>query len=262
MQRKRRKKRVNKKRVIISLIMLFLFMIVLIWLLLSLTSPKKISQTTKSPSKTTSASTKGQSTAPSTKSLDTPLQTASRSDWQLVLVNLKNKKPEMNPNLVSIENIQMDARIQKNVKDFLAAARAVDPQVHLISGYRSVAYQTGLFQSYVNQTLSENPGWTEAKATAEVMTYSQPPEASEHETGLAMDMSTIDSLNEEDPNVAKQLADMAPTYGFILRFPDWGRSSTGIEYEDWHFRYVGEANAKYITAQHLTLEDFLAKLSR
>jgi D-alanyl-D-alanine carboxypeptidase len=190
------------------------------------------------------------------------LETDSRSDWQLVLVNLMNKKPEMYPNLGTVGNIQMDTRIIPNVQAFLAAAQQIDPQVHLISGYRSVAYQTTLFNGYVQQTMAANPGWTEQEATQEVMKTSQPPEASEHETGLAMDMSAVNELDAEDPAVASQIAAIAPNYGFILRFPSWGTASTGIDYEDWHFRYVGEANAKYITDNHLTLEEFLDKLSK
>ncbi|GAB2027135.1 M15 family metallopeptidase [Lactovum odontotermitis] len=186
---------------------------------------------------------------------------ASASDWQLVLVNLKNPKPEMNPDLAVINNIYVDARIAQNVQEFLSAAQTVNPYVHLISGYRSVAYQSDLFNGYIQQTMNENPGWTEAEAKALVMKTSQPPESSEHETGLAIDMSAVDELDAEDTATADAIAAMAPDYGFILRFPKWGTASTGIDYEDWHFRYVGAENAKYITEHQLTLEDFVAQLS-
>lgn len=77
-------------------------------------------------------------------------------------------------------------------------------------------------------------------------------------TGLAIDMSNIDSLNESQ--YAKQVAAIAPKYGFVLRFPDGKKAVTGIGYEDWHFRYVGLENAKYMTEHQLTLEEYLKLL--
>ena len=47
-------------------------------------------------------------------------------------------------------------------------------------------------------------------------------------------------------------------YGFILRFPDGKEDITGIMYEPWHFRYVGEDAAKYIMENKLCLEEFVA----
>ncbi|MDR0300290.1 MAG: D-alanyl-D-alanine carboxypeptidase family protein [Streptococcaceae bacterium] len=272
MQRKRTKKRrIRKGRTITFVTVLFLLLVSLIFGIqkVFLSKNSKTASTSSSLSTSSSSSSKVSSTSKQTSSgssssssNQSPLETGSKSDWQLVLVNLKNKKPEMNPSLTTIDNIQMDTRIVQNVQDFLAAAQQIDSRVHLISGYRSVAYQTSLFNGYVQQTLAANPGWTEAEATAEVMKTSQPPQASEHETGLAMDMSTADELNAEDTATAAAIAKIAPDYGFVLRFPSWGTASTGIDYEDWHFRYVGEATAKYMTAQNLTLEDFLAKLSK
>ncbi|MDR2976022.1 MAG: D-alanyl-D-alanine carboxypeptidase family protein [Streptococcaceae bacterium] len=217
----------------------------------------KSSQKSSSPAQSATSASTSSSSSTSTNKIPA---SASKNDWQLVLVNLKNPKPEMNPDLVTLGHIQVDARIAQSAEEFLAAAQTIDPNVHLISGYRSVAYQTELFNGYVQQTMNENPGWTQAQAKAEVMKTSQPPQSSEHETGLAMDMSAIDELNAEDPATASAIAAMAPEYGFVLRFPSWGTSSTGIDYEDWHFRYVGVENAKYMTEHQLTLEDYLSKL--
>ena len=46
-------------------------------------------------------------------------------------------------------------------------------------------------------------------------------------------------------------------YGFILRFPEGKESITGVMYEPWHFRYVGEPAAKYIMENGLCLEEFI-----
>ena len=86
----------------------------------------------------------------------------------------------------------------------MAAAQEINPSYHLISGYRSVAYQTELYNSYVQQEMADDPTLTESQAEKKVQTYSQPPGASEHQTGLAIDMSSVDSLDEADPaTVAK-----------------------------------------------------------
>ena len=106
--------------------------------------------------------------------------------------------------------------------------------------------------------MAADPSLDRSAAEAKVQTYSQPAGMSEHQTGLAIDLSDVDSLNES--TTAKQVAEIAPNYGFVLRFTADGTPSTGVGYEDWHFRYVGVENAKYMTAHHLTLEQYLKLL--
>lgn len=187
------------------------------------------------------------------------LPDVSTNDWELILVNRDNITEELDPELATVDNIQVDARIEENVINFLAAAQEVDPSEHLISGYRSVAYQEEIYNKYIQQEMAEK-GLDEAEAEKEVQTYSQPPGASEHQTGLAIDMSTVDSLNESDEATVAQLKKMAPEYGFVLRFEEDKHDSTGINYEDWHFRYVGIESAKFMTENNLSLEEYIALL--
>ena len=49
-------------------------------------------------------------------------------------------------------------------------------------------------------------------------------------------------------------------YGFIIRYPSFGESETGIPFEPWHLRYVGEPHAKIIYNNHLTLEEYIQSL--
>lgn len=135
-----------------------------------------------------------------------------------------------------------------------------NPQEHLISGYRSVAYQAELYQSYVSQEMANDPSLTQEAAEAIVQTYSQPAGSSEHQTGLAIDMSTVDALNQSDVETVKQVTALAPKYGFILRFPDGKQESTGVGYEDWHFRYVGKKSAAYISKHQISLEEYIKLL--
>lgn len=188
------------------------------------------------------------------------LPNVSIDDWDLVLVNRDHPKEEMNPELVDINGISVDKRIADATAEFLAAAQAVNAQEHLISGYRSVAYQAELYQSYVSQEMANDPSLTQDAAEAIVQTYSQPAGSSEHQTGLAIDMSTVDALNQSDVETVKQVTALAPKYGFILRFPDGKQESTGVGYEDWHFRYVGKKSAAYISKHQISLEEYIKLL--
>ncbi|HEL0001221.1 D-alanyl-D-alanine carboxypeptidase family protein [Streptococcus equi subsp. zooepidemicus] len=190
----------------------------------------------------------------------TDLPKVSTTDWQLVLVNRDHPQEEMSPELVEINGIPIDKRIEQETADFLAAAQTIEPQEHLIVGYRSVVQQEELYQSYIAQELANDPSLTQEAAEALVRKYAQPAGTSEHQTGLAIDMSTVDSLNASDPKVAQEIQKIAPQFGFILRYPKGKQTSTGIEYEDWHYRYVGKASAQYITAHSLSLEEYLTRL--
>ncbi|MDR0297719.1 MAG: M15 family metallopeptidase [Streptococcaceae bacterium] len=195
---------------------------------------------------------------------------ARQSDWNLVLVNLAHKHMTDFP--VQLKDVgngqQVDARIAPQLLAFLAAAKTINTDEHFISGYRSIAYQTQLFNDYISNEKSS--GKTPADAEAAAMKYSQPPGASEHMTGLAMDMAAGSSLDSNQAPDISKLEALAVNYGFILRFPkapgtsnpDVKNPSTGIEYEYWHWRYVGVENAKYMTARGLTLEEYVAKLPK
>lgn len=188
---------------------------------------------------------------------ETALPKVSINDWELVLVNRNHPKEEMNPELADVNGISVDKRIVDATAEFLAAAQTVDPKEHLISGYRSVAYQAQLYQSYLEQEMANNPGLSQEAAEALVQTYSQPAGASEHQTGLAIDMSTVDALNQSDPETVKKVAALAPNYGFVLRFEEEKKAQTGVGYEDWHFRYVGKQSAAYMVKHNLSLEEYI-----
>ncbi|MGT2907797.1 M15 family metallopeptidase [Streptococcus dentiloxodontae] len=211
-------------------------------------------------SKTSATKTTSNSSSTKTASdKDSSLPNVSTDDWELLLVNRDHVTEELNPTVTDIGGVQVDERIAEAVQEFLTAAQAIDSNFHLISGYRSVAYQEELYNSYVQQEMA-NQSIDQEAAEEIVQTYSQPPGASEHQTGLAIDMSTVDSLNEADADTMEQVQSIAADYGFILRFPEGKSSSTGVDYEDWHFRYVGADSAKYISEHNLTLEEYIALL--
>lgn len=185
----------------------------------------------------------------------TDLPQVSSKDWNLVLVNWDNKLAELNPQLADVEEIKVDSRIAEQTKQFLAAARAVAPEESLISGYRSVEEQTELYNERVAQL--EATGLSHEEAERQAQAQVQVPGASEHQTGLAIDMSAPNGLSEE---VVQQIIALAPQYGFVLRYPEGKNAITGVDYENWHFRYVGVENAQYMVKHQLVLEEYIQKL--
>lgn len=121
----------------------------------------------------------------------------------------------------------------------------------LASGYRSASYQDGLYNSYV-----ADKGQAYADAT------SARPGASEHQTGLAVDLSAGDKSCElekcfGETQEGKWLATNGYRYGFIVRYPQGKTNITGYDYEPWHLRYVGVPLATEMHKQKIsTLEEF------
>ena len=110
----------------------------------------------------------------------------------------------------------------------------------LTSGYRTREKQAELY--------AENTDGT-----------AQRPGCSEHETGLAFDVTTrYDSGTFEDTAQFKWLIEHCWDFGFILRYPKDKTNITGIAYESWHYRYVGEEAAKIIHENGWTLEEYCA----
>lgn len=132
-----------------------------------------------------------------------------------------------------------------------AAAKKDGITFTALSCYRSFEYQLQVNNYY----LKTDPG-----GKASVDKYSAPPGASEHQTGLAVDIANGSSLdNDFDQTPAGiWLHDNAYKFGFIIRFPKDKEKITGYYYEPWHFRYVGEKIAKDFGPRNtLTLEEYL-----
>jgi len=98
--------------------------------------------------------------------------------------------------------------------------------------------------------------------------YEQDPEtatipgASEHETGLCMDVYVTGFAGD---GFLKSEAGMfvnshCHEYGFIVRYPSYGEEQTGIRFEPWHIRFVGQPHADIIYNNKLTLEEYISEL--
>ncbi|MCI8383288.1 MAG: M15 family metallopeptidase [Clostridia bacterium] len=84
--------------------------------------------------------------------------------------------------------------------------------------------------------------------------------------GLAVDIvsdryQTLDKKQENTP-VQKWLMEHCVDYGFILRYPTYKKDTTKINYEPWHYRYVGVENAKFMQEKNFCLEEYIEYLSK
>lgn len=86
--------------------------------------------------------------------------------------------------------------------------------------------------------------------------YALPPGYSEHNLGLSMDIGSTQQSIDRSPE-GKWLKEHAWAHGFILRYPQDKTEVTGIQYEPWHFRYVGLPHSMIMKERNLTLEEYL-----
>ena len=150
----------------------------------------------------------------------------------------------------------------KALEAFLAeAAEYGHTDVTVTSAYRSYAYQNYLFNVYCDNERKAHPDASDAEIEAIVLTYSLKPGMSEHQSGLCVDMHNLPSANISfgETAQAKWLAENAHRFGFILRFPADKTDITGVQYEPWHFRFVGREAATEIYEQGLCLEEYLGQ---
>jgi len=131
---------------------------------------------------------------------------------------------------------------------FAAAAEAGTP-LAAVSGYRSEQTQADLYGLSVSE-----------RGAAQTDLHSARPGHSEHQTGLAVDVTSADgSCAVEDcfgtTPAAAWLAAHAAEHGFVVRYPDGKATITGFAYEPWHLRFVGIDAATQLVAQGLVLEE-------
>ena len=195
------------------------------------------------------------------------------NDWQYVLVNGDHPieplyyQPETLAylNMVGDDtdirtefdpNRQMvDIAIAQPLVDMVQGCKAAGLPVYLSSGYRDYGSQQANFDR-----VCANNGISDGK-NAEGNYITMPAGCSEHQTGLCIDITDVYHEIKNDaiaqvPTV-QWLAQHCAEYGFILRFPTEKRGITHVMGESWHFRYVGQEAARYMTDNNLCLEEFV-----
>ena len=115
------------------------------------------------------------------------------------------------------------------------------------------SFQKMLWENRYNSYIAQ--GYSHQEATDLSATIVLPPGTSEHHLGLAIDITGTDEMY-------RWLAEHAPEYGFILRYPKDKTTVTGVSYEPWHFRYVGIELAAELTKLGLTPEEYMQMLTK
>ena len=154
-------------------------------------------------------------------------------------------------NLIEVENVEyikrpnekmlIDKHTLANYKSMFEDAKSKGINLVLYSAYRSYEKQESLWNT--------NPTFDNM--------YLAVPGYSEHHTGMALDISTLeDGLSKNKSKTYEYLKENAHKFGFILRYPEDKESITGYNFEPWHYRYVGEI-AEIIYNENLTLEEYI-----
>lgn len=189
----------------------------------------------------------------------------SKEDWNLLLVNKQHPVPENYTfELGTIAGVmKCDERILPELFAMLQAAKDDGVSLVICSPYRDLARQEKLFNRKIRLHMKNGYSYLEAyKKASQIVTV---PGASEHQIGLALDIisNTYTSLDEgfADTEAGKWLKEHSREYGFILRYPKGKEYITGIDYEPWHFRYVGKEAAEIIMDNEITLEEFVENIS-
>jgi len=101
-----------------------------------------------------------------------------------------------------------------------------------------------------------NSGYAQAQSEEEAMKWVAVPGMSEHQLGSAVDIGA-DQTKCSNEEVYTWLAYNAYRYGFVLRYPEGKEEITGINYEPWHYRYVGLEAAWEIFEKQICLEEYV-----
>lgn len=249
----------NVKRMLIGLVVCALLLILSIWA--GQTNREQHRQTTPQKQRHTAQQRENKIVSVPAMSQD-KVRVVADPNNTLVLVNKYFKLPtNYKPQLLVYPHVRFLTGRTEKAKMQLIAANALEKMFHAakhdgvtltgVSAYRSYKTQVALFKHYEQRD-----------GQAKALTYSAFPGTSEHETGLAIDVSDAAGRTAATPAFSGTkeslwLESHASNYGYIIRYPKGKQAVTGYEYEPWHLRYVGTAVAKSLKAANQTLEEYL-----
>jgi D-alanyl-D-alanine carboxypeptidase len=138
----------------------------------------------------------------------------------------------------------MDETAYEHLCDMFTDAKAAGYTLRVASSYRSYIDQYIIYNDYVKR---------DGQAAAD--RYSARPGHSEHQSGLAFDLNSLEQ-NFGETKEGIWLAEHCHEFGFIIRYPADKEEITGYMYEPWHIRYVGADLAKTLTESGQCLEEY------
>lgn len=154
------------------------------------------------------------------------------------IITLFENKDLMHGYVVLDNTIRLSRSVAEKFGDMVEAAGEDGVNRFMISsGYRDEGEQEQLYREKGSD-------------------YALPPGYSEHNLGLSMDIGSTQQSIDRSPE-GNWLKEHAWAHGFILRYPEDKTEITGIQYEPWHFRYVGQPHSMIMKELNLTLEEYL-----
>ncbi|MCH5197307.1 MAG: M15 family metallopeptidase [Oscillospiraceae bacterium] len=161
--------------------------------------------------------------------------------------------------------INSDYPLQEDFVPSLSKYKDTDVQINecLNKAYEKLSATVGeefgskLFVSSTYRTQEE-----QQKLYEEDPSNANAPGTSEHQSGLALDVyvKNYAGLGFIKSDAGRFVNSKCWEYGFIVRYPSYGKEKTGMKYEPWHIRYVGKPHAEIIYNNRLTLEEYIESL--
>lgn len=174
------------------------------------------------------------------------------NDYKYILVNKKNKlnsdfKPD---NLVkvkhcSLDNFYLEEETANAYEQMCLDSINEGLNISITSAYRSYDEQKELYNTYLK-----------LYGKSYVDKYVALPGHSEHQTGLAIDLESLECDIFRNSKEYLWVKENACKYGFIIRYQEGKEKITGYEAEEWHIRYVGKKAAEYIYKNNITFEEY------
>lgn len=179
--------------------------------------------------------------------------------WNLIMVNEDYHVPQNYAvELTRLDNGErVDTRIYPALQEMFDAAEEEGVYMTVVEGYRTQEDQQELLDEKVAEY--QEKVWFEFVARWLAEKWVAVPGTSEHQLGIAVDINA-DGVNSTGSEVYEWLAENAHEYGFIQRYPEDKTEITGINYEPWHYRYVGEDVALTIYEEEICLEEYIEKI--
>lgn len=140
-----------------------------------------------------------------------------------------------------------------DLKELVEHAKRDGVDLSIRSGYRSYQDQLSTYNYWVrvNKNNADDADKISARAGH-----------SQHQLGTVVDFSSSEIQDGiggrfHTTKASAWLAKNAWKYGFVISFPEGYEGTTGYNYESWHYRYIGRANAQEMRSRGEILEIYL-----
>ena len=174
------------------------------------------------------------------------------NDYKYILVNKKNKLSSdfIPDNLVEVKDCSIDEFYLEEETANAYEEMCLDSineglNISITSAYRSYDEQNDLYLTYLK-----------LYGKSYVDKYVAVPGHSEHQTGLAIDLESLECDIFRNSKEYLWVRENAHNYGFIIRYQKGKEKITGYSAEEWHIRYVGKKVAEYIYKNNITYEEY------